>query len=72
MNESVIKGIQLILLLLEGAANATVAVTKLNAAITAARAEGRDITPAELAAAAEINNEKLDEVLALLGFPRVE
>lgn len=70
MNESVIKGIQLILLLLEGAANASVAITKLNATINAARAEGRDVSLEELAAAAEINNEKLDEVLALLGFPR--
>lgn len=66
MTPAVLIGIQIALALLEGATNATVAVTKMNVAINTARAEGREITLDELAAIAEANNALTDEVLALL------
>lgn len=66
MNPQVLLGIQLALALLEGAANATVTITKMNAAITTARTEGREITLFELEAIAEANHALTDEVLTLL------
>lgn len=67
MTPAVIIGIQLALTLLEGATNIGVAVSKMNAAIRTARAEGRDITLAELSGIARGNRELTKEVLDLLG-----
>jgi len=57
----------LALTLLEGATNVTTAVTKMNVAISVARAEGREITLAELSEIARGNRELTKEVLDLLG-----
>jgi len=67
MNPAILIGIQLALTLLEGATNVTTAVTKMNVAISVARAEGREITLAELSEIARGNRELTKEVLDLLG-----
>lgn len=66
MTPAVLIGIQLALTLLDGVANATVAITKMNAAITLARSEGRAITLEELSEIARGNRELTEEVLSLL------
>ncbi|MEE8606724.1 MAG: hypothetical protein V3S55_03890 [Nitrospiraceae bacterium] len=66
MNASVLIGIQLALALLDGVANATITITKMNVAINAARAEGREITIEELNAIADSNRALTTEVLSLL------
>jgi hypothetical protein len=66
MTPAVLIGIQLALTLLDGVANATVSITKMNAAITLARSEGRAITLEELSEIARGNRALTDEVLKLL------
>lgn len=66
MTPAVLLGIQLALTLLDGVTNATVTITKMNAAITLARSEGRAITMEELSEIARGNRELTDEVLSLL------
>lgn len=66
MTPAVLVGIQLALALLEGAANATVVITKMNVAINTARSEGREISLEELSEIATSNRELTSEVLALL------
>ncbi len=66
MTSGVLLGIQLVLALLDGAANATISITKMNAAINLARSEGRDITLEELSEIARGNRELTAEVLKLL------
>lgn len=66
MNPAVILGIQLAFTLLEGVSNITVAVTKMNASIRNARAQGRQISLEELLAIAQANRDLTDEVIALL------
>ena len=67
MSPAILIGIQLALSLLEGATNITAAVTKMNAAIRAARSEGRQITLGELSEIARGNRDLTKEVLILLG-----
>lgn len=66
MSPAVLIGIQLALTLLEGVTNATVAITKMNAAIRLARSEGRAITLEELSEIARGNRVLTAEVLSLL------
>ena len=55
------------LTIIEIAANTTVALVEFRAIVETARAEGRDISDAELKSLADRNQVKLDEVLTLLG-----
>lgn len=66
MTPAVLIGIQLALTLLDGVANATATVTKMNAAIKLARSEGRAVTLEELSEIARGNRALTDEVLKLL------
>ncbi len=66
MTPGVLLGIQLALALLDGVANATVTITKMNVAIQTARSEGRIITMEELSEIARGNRVLTTEVLTLL------
>lgn len=68
---AVVLGMTIALKLLETASNVVEARRKMNAVVGAAQAEGRDITLAELHDLAEGNQALTDEVLGLLGKPRV-
>lgn len=66
MSPGILIGIQLALALLEGAANAKVTITKMNAAISLARSEGRAISLEELSEIARGNRALTADVLKLL------
>lgn len=69
--QAILMGMTIALKLLETASNVVEARRKMNAVVGAAQAEGRDITLAELRDLAEGNQALTDEVLLLLGKPRV-
>ena len=69
--DAILLGMTIALKLLETASNVAVARAEMNAIVGAARAEGRDITLAELQDLARGNQELTDEVLLLLGKPRI-
>lgn len=66
MTPAVLIGIQLALTLLDGVANATASISKMNAAIRLARSEGRAITLEELSEIARGNRALTADVLKLL------
>lgn len=66
MSAGVLTGITLVLKLLETSTNVAGTIAKFNAIVGTARAEGRDISVAELSHLAEGNRALTEEVLDLL------